>query len=180
MGAKFWIAIPQTSVSQGELLYFTNSMEMKDFYSQTLDRTFESVLFVERVEKQMGEMDIQSPHSGIKQKKPGVSVESAGDLTVEKVYAQKNSLNGKTVKLRGEVVKFNPEILDRNWIHIQDGTGSQEDYDLLVTSSDYVDVGDIVIIEGTVATDKDFGHGYSYSIVVEEAKVTVEHKKTKI
>ena len=76
--------------------------------------------------------------------------------------------------IRGKVVKYNAEIMGRNWLHIQDGTGAIGGNDLLITSSDKAKVGDTVLIVGTVAINKDFGAGYKYRVLVEDAKVTVE------
>ena len=85
-----------------------------------------------------------------------------------------DKLNGKIIRIRGKVVKYNPEIMGRNWIHIQDGTGSTGNYDLMVTSKDQTSVGQIIIVEGKVATNKDFGAGYTYKVMIEDANVKVE------
>ncbi|MBW2290211.1 MAG: nucleotide-binding protein, partial [Deltaproteobacteria bacterium] len=72
------------------------------------------------------------------------------------------------------VVKFNTGIMGRNWIHIQDGSGSEGSNDLTVTTEDTVQVGDLVVIRGTLKMNQDFGSGYSYEILVENAKASVE------
>jgi hypothetical protein len=72
------------------------------------------------------------------------------------------------------VVKFNAGIMGRNWIHIQDGSGAEGSNDLTVTTDDTAQLGDLVVIKGTLKTNQDFGHGYSYDILVEQAKVNVE------
>jgi len=94
--------------------------------------------------------------------------------TVAELYAKKASLNKQKVTVRGRVVKVNPNIMGRNWIHIQDGTGdpAKNTYDLVVTSTDIAKIGDIVAIEGTLATDKDFGFGYKYDVIVEDSVLT--------
>jgi len=94
--------------------------------------------------------------------------------TVAQIYNEMDKLNGKTIKIRGEVVKYNPEIMDRNWIHIQDGTGSGSTFDLIVTSKDQTQVGQIIVVEGKVATNKDFGAGYTYKVMLEDAKIKPE------
>ena len=96
--------------------------------------------------------------------------------TVDEVYGQAADLVGKPVAVRGTVVKFSPGIMGRNWIHIQDATGeaAKGTHDLTVTTQDKAKPGDRVTIAGTVATGKDFGAGYKYAVIVEEAKVTVE------
>ncbi|MBK5257400.1 MAG: nucleotide-binding protein, partial [Vicinamibacteria bacterium] len=82
-------------------------------------------------------------------------------------------LKGKDVDVRGAVVKWNPDILGRNWVHLRDGSGSPErqDNDLTVTTSDVVAKGDIVIVRGKVALDRDFTAGYAYPVIIEDAKV---------
>jgi hypothetical protein len=97
-----------------------------------------------------------------------------GGQTVAEIYTTSEQLAGKPVKVRGKVVKYNAEIMGRNWVHIQDGTGAVGDNDLLVTSVAKAKVGDTVLVEGTVAINKDFGAGYKYRVLVEDAKVTVE------
>lgn len=93
--------------------------------------------------------------------------------TVAEVITKRIELKDKTVVVRGKVVKFNPEILERNWIHLRDGSGSAADYtnDVLVTTIDQAKVGDIVVVKGVVHIDKDFGMGYSYKVLIEEAEL---------
>ena len=99
---------------------------------------------------------------------------AAGGMTIAEVYAAKAKLNGQTAKVRGRVVKFNAEILGKNWLHIRDGSGSEGSNDLLVTTSTVAKIGDKVLVSGKLATDKDFGSGYKYPLMLEDAKVTVE------
>jgi hypothetical protein len=89
------------------------------------------------------------------------------------VWADRKALAGKTVTVRGKVVKVNGGILDRNWIHLQDGTGKAADgtHDLLITSDGTARVGDIVTATGTIAVDKDFTAGYAYKVMLENAKI---------
>jgi hypothetical protein len=35
-------------------------------------------------------------------------------------------------------------------------------------------VGDLILVNGTVAINKDFGGGYQYTVIVEDAQLTVE------
>ena len=77
-------------------------------------------------------------------------------------------------RFRGKVVKFNANIMGKNWLHVQDGTGNAGSNDLLVTTTGQAKPGDTVLIEGKVALNKDFGAGYKYNVLVEDAKVTVE------
>ena len=91
--------------------------------------------------------------------------------TVEELVTKRTELKDKPVLVRGKVVKFNPEIMGKNWVHLRDGSGSAADgsNDILVTTMASTKVGDVVTVEGTVRTDKDFGAGYSYRVLIEDA-----------
>ena len=92
--------------------------------------------------------------------------------TIEALYLEKASLSGQQVQLHGKVVKVNNAIMNRNFLHLQDGTGQQGSNDLTVTSQDTAEVGDEVVVTGTISVDKDFGAGYTYPILLEQATVT--------
>lgn len=180
-GPKYWIAVTKVNAGKGDILYYTKSMEMKNFHSNTLNRTFESVLFVEDIRQTPHNINDnaggqKSPHSQVTSiPKADIKVEHLKDgKTIEQIYSDKDALNGKTVKIRGVVTKYNPEIMGKNWIHIQDGTGKGDSYDLMVTSNDQTAVGQTVVVEGKIILNKDFGAGYSYPVMVEDGKVKVE------
>lgn len=101
---------------------------------------------------------------------------ASGDngFTVGDLFAKAGSLNGKKVKIKGQVVKFSPMIMGKNWLHLQDGTGDplKNSHDLVVTSADKAEKGDIVTVEGVLAADKDFGAGYKYAVIVEDVTIT--------
>lgn len=172
-GNTYWIAAPQMQVEKGETVQFAKAMEMKNFHSEALNRTWETILFVSDVAKN-GQMaqPTMGAHPQVKTDQEQVKVEPVkGGKTVSDIYAQKESLSGKTVTVRGKVVKYNAGIMGKNWIHIQDGTNNQGNYDLLVTSSDDAQVGDVITVEGKVSVNKDFGAGYSYTVLLEDGKV---------
>jgi hypothetical protein len=177
-GKDYWIAVNKIPVNKGETLFFSRSMEMKDFHSTELNKTFSSVLFVDNISK--------SPNSQSGFVHPEMNKEPeikkkieplAGGKTVKEIFTDANELNGKVVRIRGEVVKVNSGIMGRNWVHIQDGTSDKGQYDLLVTSTQNAKIGDVVVLEGKVATNKDFGAGYKYPVMIEEAKIISENKK---
>jgi len=135
----------------------------------------------------------QNPHAGAPANAQALPKESAGsagavvpfsDIKVEKatgkgavtvgeVFANAKKLDGQTVRLRGRVMKVSHAIMGRNWIHLQDGTGDplQNTHDLVVTSDAAPAVGDVVLVSGKLAADKDFGAGYRYAALIEEAKI---------
>jgi hypothetical protein len=94
--------------------------------------------------------------------------------TVAELFAQRAALKGKTVAVRGKVVKFLPEIMGKNWVHIRDGSGSAKgkDNDLTVTTKEKVAVGDVVVVRGTLQSDKDIGAGYEFPAIIEDAKLS--------
>jgi hypothetical protein len=173
---EYWIAVPQITVNKGDVFYYSKALEMNNFNSASLNRTFDKILFVEDISKTPAAAaspmsGMNNPHAQVMGGKKDIKVEPlSGGKTVEQIYSEKESLSGKEVKLRGVVTKYNEGILDRNWIHIQDGTGTTH-YDLIVTSTDETEEGKTVVVTGTVALNRDFGNGYAYEVLVENAKV---------
>ena len=94
-----------------------------------------------------------------------------GEMEIGKLLEGKAGLNGKTVKLKGKVTKYNGGIMQKNWIHLQDGTASGDKFDITITSAQEVKVGDIIAVEGQIALNKDFGYGYFYDVIMENAKI---------
>jgi len=106
-----------------------------------------------------------------------VKVEKASGAdarTVAEIYSQRTALREKPVTVRGKVVKYNAAIMGKNWLHLRDGTGKADkgDHDITITTGDSVAVGDVVTVKGVVRTDKDFGAGYAYPVIVEDARVS--------
>lgn len=93
-------------------------------------------------------------------------------IKVEEVYAKKDTLNGKKISVKGEVAKFNSGIMGKNWVHIRDGSGKPGTNDITATTQDDAKIGDKVIVTGTLAVGKDFGAGYIYEVIIEEASIT--------
>ena len=180
-GRKVWAAGPTTDIAVGDEVSFSTGMVMTDFTSETLGRTFESIYFVPALNKAGAEQSGLPPGHPPVTPAPemsrddfaGIEVPSGG-YSIASIYADKDALAGKDVTVRGKVVKFTAGVMDRNWIHIQDGSGADDAGDLTITTNAMVDVGDIVLARGALAIDKDFGFGYVYEVIVEEARVTIE------
>ncbi len=188
---KIWAATPEFSVQVGDAVVIPEGMPMADFHSPTLNRTFDVVYFVPSISVggapaganagTMGQSQPQMPpgHPPTVTKNvvdfSGIT-KAQGGITVSELFAGKNDLAGKEVILRGKVVKFMAEIMGKNWIHVQDGTGSQGTNDLTVTVAPHVmaKVGDTILVKGVVTTEKDFGYGYKYDVILEDAQVTLE------
>ena len=172
----FWIAVPTMEIEIGERVYFSRFMVMEDFKSDNIDKSFDQILFVEDARKSPTPDEMKNIHSGVvSSEKQEIKIQPLTDgKTVQQIFSNKTALNGETVKVKGQVVKFNKQIMKRNWIHIQDGTGSEKEFDLVMTSNQEVQVGDIIIAEGKVVVDKDFGAGYFFSVMIEDVKIEKE------
>lgn len=172
-----WIAISRQEVEKGKSYYYEPSIEMTDFVSKELKRTFKSILFVDKFSDQPITNVKVSADNAPKGNQPavvkeGIKVEPAeGSITIAELYAKKDAYAGKTVKIKGEVVKFSPEIMGKNWVHLQDGTNSNGSFDIAITTGDVTKIGDVVTFEGSVTLKKDFGAGYFYEVIVENGKL---------
>lgn len=93
--------------------------------------------------------------------------------TVQEIFSKAKELDGKTVQVRGKVMKINLGIMGRNWVHLQDGSGDPmtNTHDLVITTSESPTQGEILAFEGKLSADKDFGAGYAYSVIIEDAKI---------
>ncbi len=184
-GGEVWAAVTQGVLAKGSEITIGNAMWMENFESKTLNRKFDRILFGSVVTPG-GTPGLPPGHpatttAGVATVPPpadpgDVKIEKAtgpGARTVAEIYASKATHKGKEVLVRGKVVKFNAEIMGRNWIHLRDGSGAadKQDNDITVTTTDVVAKGDIVTIRGKVALDKDFTAGYVYPVIVEDARI---------
>ena len=195
---QLWAAANQFVVKKGDAVTVPTAMPMKDFHSQSLNRDFKLIYFADSIAVNGGAAEAAKLPAG----HPAIGTEAAGampaghpavggkpaavkldftgikpakdGLTVAQIYAGSAKLAGTAVTVRGKVVKYNANILGKNWVHIQDGTGAAGSNDLLLTTTDAAKVGDTVLATGKVAINQDFGSGYKYRVLVETAKVTVE------
>ena len=114
--------------------------------------------------------DDVTPGSQVVNEKSDIKVETVeGAITIAELFSDMKKYEGKTVRIVGEVTKFNAAIMDRNWVHLQDGTEYEGKYDLTATSMESFTVGSKVVLEGKVTLDHDFGYGYSYELLLEKA-----------
>lgn len=188
-GRRFWVACPKTPVHVDDMIEFSRGLPMNDFHSKTLNRTFASILFVSyiKVEGAAGPpgkpIALPKGHIPIGEKvsqeitvKPGSIKKAEGGYTAAECYSMRDSLEGKIVHVRGKVIKFIPKIMGKNWIHIQDGTGKEGMDDLTVTSTDNAKPGEVVLISGKIAYNKDFGAGYVYPVIIEDASIIIDQE----
>lgn len=173
-GPAYWVALPTTEIAVGSVVSFRGGMLMEDFNSKELNRTFDKILFLEGLEGDspsgMDMMAGSSSGSKLQVEKLETNVEAMeGSVSIGDIYADPAKFEGKTIIVSGEVAKYNPAIMNRNWIHVQDGTEFEGKYDLTITSSEPFEVGQVVSIQGVIALNRDFGAGYSYEVLLEQA-----------
>lgn len=190
-GAETWVASSPTMVAKGDVVRFSGAMVMTNFHSKTLDKTFESILFVSGVELVDGSAaakpaspDGDDPHAALKAEgeayltaganktaaTEAISVQALeGGMTIGALFAEYAQLEGQEVSLRAKVVKFSPNILGKNWVTLQDGTGTAPDEQLVVTTAETVEIGAEVVVKGLVKSNVDIGAGYAYKVLLEDA-----------
>jgi hypothetical protein len=176
-GAKIWIAVPKKEVKVGGTYYYRGGLKKNNFKSVEFDRVFETLYLVSDVSEDpgLGGETSTSPHSegaGEPQLDQTTKLDPpAGGITIAELFKNRQKYEGQTVKVKGRCVKLNTNIMNRNWIHLRDGSMNDEGVDLTVTTTENVQLGTIVAFEGKITLNKDFGAGYKYEIIMEEARL---------
>ena len=173
---EYWAAVSRFEAVKGKTYYYKSGLEMKAFKSKELNRVFDTIQFIMDfndkpvTDKAPAAMTTQGRQA--LGKVDGIKVTPVnGAITLSELFANKSKYAGKKVKITGQVVKFSPEIMNKNWVHLQDGSEANGSFDLTITSMETVTVGSVVTFEGVIAVDKDFGYGYKYDVLLEESKV---------
>jgi hypothetical protein len=192
-GTDTWIAGMEFTLSVGDTVTATVDMPMEQFHSRTLNRDFARIYFVREVARN-GEAVAASAASAASSAPAMMGSHGAanateatsaaavliarvppapGGMTVADVWTKRAALSGQPVVIRGQVVKVNYDIMGANWYHLQDGSGvvAKGTHDLVVTSSAQVKAGDVVTVSGVLTTGKDFGAGYAYDAIIEQADI---------
>ncbi len=164
----YWIAMTQRAVKKGESISYSEQGWMQNFHSKTLNRTFDSILFA-------GSASPATP-TLVKalQTAPKTVMKSnfseKGVISVAELFANRDKYVGKTVTLKGKVTKTSSGIMKLNWVHLQDGSNFQNMNDIVFTSTQTPPaVGKVIYAKGKVIKDKDFGYGYFYPVIIQEA-----------
>ncbi len=193
-GIEKWFALPLFDAKKGESYYYSASMEMVNFASRELNRTFDKIYFLEGISLQpivKGEDQIHqrehepeedhqhlSPQAlhgnktgaGAISEKKEVKIDAVNNgITIAELFSHKEKYEGKIIRINGEVVKLSSGIMGKNWIHVQDGTEHGGKFDLTITSVHKVTIGDVAIFEGTISINKDLGFGYFFEVLMEDA-----------
>jgi hypothetical protein len=191
-----WAAVTQAKVAKGDRVSVEGAITMVEFESPTLGRRFDRIVFGVLAPTAAGAPGRAATAGGAlppamlttltaQHAAAAAGPAEVGPIklsraptpdgkTIAEVFAGRAGLDAQPVAVRGKVVKFSPGIMGRNWLHLRDGTGSPErmDHDLTVTTDDTAAVGDVVLVRGIARKDRDFGSGYMYSVIVEEAKLS--------
>jgi hypothetical protein len=164
-----WAAVPAAELSVGDTAHIEGAMRMTDFESPSLGRTFESILFGTLASEPAAAPIAEAPATPA----PAAG-QDLGVRTVVQIHEEQASIEGGSVTVSGTVTRSTPAILGKNWIHLDDGTGSSElgTHDLTVTTLETVEVGEVVTVTGTVARNVDLGMGYHFAVLVEDAAVS--------
>jgi hypothetical protein len=188
-GEKVWVAVPQMYVTVGEEMELEGGTQMGEFVSKPLNRTFDKIIFSGGPTEKFNEERKKKAHSGVvtgetkvqetKQEGkvvPNLKVEKAAGAnayTVAEIYKKRADLADKNIIVRGQVVKVSTGIMDRNWVHLEDGSGEagKGNGKLVVTTKDRPALGDVVTASGVMHKNKDFGGGYKYDVILEDASL---------
>jgi hypothetical protein len=176
---EVWSAVASAQVKKGATVTIENAEQMDNFESKTLKKTFPKIFFGSLAAAPGAvAAQVTAAHSSVSK------ADFTGDIkvpkatgpqarTVAEIISKSAELKDKTVLLHARVVKYNSAVMGKNWLHLRDGSGSAADAtnDLLATSAETAKVGDIVLLSGTVRRDKDFGSGYAYKVLIEDAKL---------
>jgi hypothetical protein len=178
-----WIATTPVAVSMGDRIKYGNGMEMRDFYSKSLDRTFDSIFFVQSVvplgegagnmhqsagQNHSTQHPVVPKSNSVLVPEPGTIPQLDDGNTIAEIFAESAQMNGQTISVQARVMKVSPKIMGKNWITLQDGSGTEPDNKLMATSSELVSAGDLVIAKGILRKDIDIGSGYQYKVLLEE------------
>ncbi len=170
-------------MSKGDDIEYSGGVEMRDFYSKTLDRTFASVFFIQNVK--LANSNVEAMHAtsmeghgtnkieipkpaSVEALAPGEITPLTDGKTIANIFVELTQLSEQTISLRARVIKVSENVVGKNWITLQDGTGTEPGNKLLATSLELVSPGELVIATGIVRTDIDIGSGYKYKVLLEE------------
>lgn len=194
-GKELWVAIANAPVAVGDKIGYDKRTIMHNFESKTLGKTFKEIIFASDVYlpqkvqqpksmKKMLELHNKNPHNntgtGISpttDEKPAQAFVKKDMYTVEEVHMWRNYLKDQIISLEGTISKVSRNIMKRDWIHVGDGTGDKKNLtdDLVFTAtSTKVKAGGKVLAKGKVIVNKDFGYGYFYKVLIQDATFEVK------
>lgn len=197
-GTQVWVAIANAPVAIGDKIGYDKKTMMKDFQSKTLNQKFKEIFFAsdvylpQKVQKPQSmkamlglNTEKKDPHAGMgrgmpqveEEEKPSKAFEKKDTYTIEEIHMWRKALKDQIISIKGSVFKVSHAIMKRDWVHIGDGTGNEKKLtdDLVFTAaSTTLKQGDKVIAKGKVTVDKDFGYGYFYKVIIQDATFEVQ------
>ncbi len=190
-GVKEWVAIPELYVEVGDEVELQGGVPMGAWTSKALGKKFDAITFSNGPTENYNKKRKEFAHKGVNMSEPapgkkkgetrkvieGLKVEKApgaNSYSLEEVVQKRSELQDKTIVVRGQVVKVSSGIMGRNWVHITDASGGKWDNKLVVTTQDSAEVGDVVTVTGVFHNNVDFGGGYSYEIIMEQASIKID------
>ena len=186
---EYWMAAPKREAKKGETLYYTTSYPMADFKSTELDRVFDMVYFIQDLtnspQGQVGtagdnqEVHMGTPRNQNTQVSSPINTQKAGEITgvveeevsLHELLTNPNNYVNKLVTVSGKVTKVNPAIMARNWVHITTEPADDHNHDLTITTQQTVELDQVLTFQGQISINRDFGAGYKYGIIMENAKL---------
>ena len=182
-GKDFWIAAAKQDIAIGATYFYRGGLLKTNFESKEHNRMFDTIYLITNIVKQdhgnnTGNLkadftdNLEATNESNTSQKQTIPthtetiVAHKGSIKIAELVANPKSFEGKTVQITGKVVKVNPNIMNRNWLHLQDG--SKNDFDLVVTTNTFEPEGQAITIKAKVSLDRDFGAGYRYDLILEE------------
>ncbi len=174
--SKFWIATRKQDIKKGETYFYRGGLLKTNFESKEYNKVFDTIYLISNLVSQDHSKHVSDLNTNVQKSAPITqkedipthtekNVEHKGTLKIAELIKDPKKYEGHTIQLSGTCVKVNPNIMDRNWLHLQDG--SKDDFDLVITSNTFVPEGSDITIKATVVLNKDFGAGYKYDLILE-------------
>jgi len=170
---EYWIATGLMDVEIGGIYYYKNGLLKTNFESKEYNRVFDQMYLVKTL--------VPANHSTQQATKTAPAESASNTTEVKDITLAKGSVSiadlvknasayaNKEVQVTGTCTKINPNIMNRNWVHLKDN--SNTDYDFVITTDQMIPEGHTVTMKGTVAVNKDFGAGYKYEIILENCTI---------
>lgn len=178
-GNQFWIATRKQEVVIGETYFYRGGLLKTNFESKEHNRVFERIYLVNSLVAQAHGNNTATLKTATASTETNLNnsesssnsspIEIEGSIKIAEIVGNPQKYEGKSVQLSGRCVKVNPNIMGRNWIHLKDG--SNDEYDLVVTSNTFVPEGTLVTFTAVVGLNKDFGAGYKYDLILENGVI---------
>lgn len=173
---EFWIATGIKDIQLGKKYVYKGALYKSNFESKELNRVFDEIYLVSNLLPDNHGAGTEKLKSTKNEKlaypsktKIDQSVKIEGSMKISDLVADPKKYEGQTIQLSGECIKINLNIMKMNWIHIQDG--SQNDYDLVITTNQIVLADEFITIQAVVSLNKDFGAGYKYDLILENGVI---------